>query len=539
MAAEKRTGQCRELNQGRRDFLRSIGTAGAAIALGGCATPGPAARRSSEKLPHVVYVLADDLGYGDVSCLNPESKIPTVNIDRVAREGVVFTDAHSGSAVCTPTRYGIMTGRYAWRTRLKASVLDGCDLPLIDTKRMTAASLLKSHGYRTACIGKWHLGLGWPTSDGRAPRLDTIDYAARIGGGPADLGFDTFFGIPASLDMPPYVYVADDRVLEAPAQTVEASRGLAMWRKGPIAPHFKHIDVLPTLTSKAVQCIDTHAREHAGSPLFLYLPLSAPHTPILPTPEHAGKSRAGTYGDFVCEADWSVGQVLDALDRNGMAEDTLVIVTSDNGPSPSADFKTLHAMGHESSYHFRGYKADIYEGGHRIPFAARWPKHIQPGTTCDHLTCLTDLMATLAEMVGDDLPDDAGEDSVSMLPALIGTATKPARRDIVHHSINGAFSIREGRWKLEFCPGSGGWSPPVDSEAVKQGLPPLQLYDLTRDIGERANLQAEHPEVARRLTEVLEGYIAQGRSTPGLRQANEGTTSIWGPRSTRPGRSNL
>ena len=514
----------------RREFLTTVGVASAAAVLGGCATKGPVTGRVPADRPNIVYILADDLGYGDVSCLNPESKIPTVNIDRVAREGVVFTDAHSGSAVCTPTRYGILTGRYSWRTHLKAHVLEVHHPPLIDKGRMTVASLLKLHGYRTACVGKWHLGLGWATTDGHTPRPDNLDYAKPIEGGPRALGFDYFFGIPASLDMTPYLYVENDHVVDPPTERIEPSKAPAFFRGGPIAPGFNHADVLPNLTRKAVECIDDHAAQKSNAPLFLYFPLSAPHAPIVPTHDFEGKSKAGVYGDFVCEADWAVGQVLEALERNGMAENTLVIVASDNGPAPVADFKKLKAMGHESSYHFRGYKADIYEGGHRIPFVARWPKHIKPGTSCDHLTCLTDLMATLADLVGEKLPDNAGEDSVSMLPALLGTAARPARLDIVHHSANGVFAIRQGTWKLEFCAGSGGWSEPKDPEAERMGLPPLQLYDLTVDVGEQTNVQDQHPDVVKRLTDLLKKYVSDGRSTPGARQENEGTTSIWGPR---------
>ncbi len=514
---------------GRRDFLKAAGVAGASAVLGGCATKSPSAKAPMGK-PNIVYLLADDLGYGDVSCLNPESKIPTVNIDRVAHEGMIFTDAHSGSAVCTPTRYGIMTGRYCWRSPLKAHVLEGHSAPLIEQERMTVASLIKTHGYHTVCIGKWHLGLGWATTDGHAQRPNNLDYAKPIAHGPTILGFDYFFGIPASLDMIPYLYVENDHVVTLPTETIESSKAPAYFRGGPIAPGFNHAEVLPALTRKAVQCIDDHAAQSPNAPLFLYFPLTAPHTPIVPATEHRGKSQAGVYGDFVCQADWTVGQVLEALDRNGMAENTLVIVTSDNGPAPVADFKTLKAMGHESSYHFRGAKADIYEGGHRIPFTARWPKHIAPGTSCDHLTCLTDLMATVAEITGEKLPDHAGEDSISMLPALFGTATQPARKDIVHHSANGVFSIRQGTWKLEFCAGSGGWSEPKDQEAEKVGLPPLQLYDLSADIGERKNVQDQHPEIVNQLTALLEKYIEGGRSTPGSHQKNEGKTRLWGPR---------
>lgn len=510
----------------RREFMTA---AGAALLAGGCAGGRRDARLLAGSLPNIVYILADDLGYGDLSCLNPASKIPTPYMDRLAGEGVIFTDAHSGSAVCTPTRYGIMTGRYCWRSRLQAHVLEGHSEPLIAKDRATVASLLKNHGYRTACIGKWHLGLGWATVDGKTPRPGTLDYSKRIDNGPTTLGFDYFFGIPASLDMIPYVFVENDRVVEPPSDRIVQHEAPGFFRGGPIAPGFRHEEVLPTLTRKAVECIGDHAAKHKGQPLFLYFPLTAPHTPVLPTAEHRGKSKAGAYGDFVCQADATIGTVLEALERKGMADDTLVIVTSDNGFAPMAGLKELKDLGHEPSFHFRGHKADIYEGGHHIPFIARWPGRINPGSTCNHLTCLTDLMATAADIVGARLPDNAGEDSVSMLSALTGRAAAPGRQDIVHHSVHGNFSIRRGQWKLELCAGSGGWSDPKEPEAKKQGLPKAQLYDLDADISERTNVQQLHPDIVRELTNLLDRQVKAGRSTPGAPQKNDGEVNVWGP----------
>jgi arylsulfatase A-like enzyme len=514
----------------RRDFLKAAGMTGAMAALLGrapsfaAATAGPQTAK-----PNIVYILADDLGYGDVGCLNVESKIPTPNMDRIGREGMIFTDAHSGSAVCTPTRYGIMTGRYSWRSKLKCSVLDGYSPPLIDRNRMTVASLLKTQGYHTVCVGKWHLGLQWGTTKGSRPGPNNVDYSKPIADGPTALGFDYYYGIPASLDMVPYVYVENDRVVAAPTETIEAREKPAYYRGGPIAPGFVHQEVLPTLTRKAVECIDKHAADKGKEPLFLYFPLSAPHTPIMPTPEFEGKSKAAVYGDFVCEADWSVGQVLDALERNGMAENTLVIFTSDNGASPMSDFKKLHELGHEPNYHFRGWKGNIYEGGHRIPFVARWPKEIKSGSTCDHPICLTDLMATAAEVTGAALLDNAGEDSVSLLSALAGRAAQPAREAVVHQSGGGALSIRQGQWKLELCAGSDLEGKTKRGEVDKPGAPTVQLYDLSADIGEKENVQDKHPDVVERLTKLLQKYVDDGRSTPGAPQQNEGKTSIWGP----------
>jgi arylsulfatase A-like enzyme len=495
------------------------------LALVACLTlPGPAA--AAGRPPNVVYVLADDLGYGDVRCLNPQGKIATPNMDRLAAAGMAFTDAHSSSAVCSPTRYGILTGRYNWRSPLKQGVLQGYSRRLIEPGRLTVPALLKQHGYHTACLGKWHLGMDWPLKEGGFatdyPDGWKVDYTKPIANGPNAVGFDYYFGISASLDMPPYVFIENDRTVGTP--TVEK----AWIRKGPAAADFEAIDVLPTLTTKAVEYIGRRAADaKAGTPFFLYLPLNAPHTPILPTKDWQGKSGLNAYGDFVMQVDAAVGQVLDAIDRAGVAGNTLVILTSDNGCSPSADFPALAAKGHHPSYHFRGHKADIFDGGHRIPFIVRWPGRVKPGTTSDQLICLTDLMATCTDILGTKLPESAGEDSVSLLPALEGRAPGPLREAVVHHSINGSFAIRQGNWKLELCPGSGGWSKPRPGQDDTSKLPPVQLYDLGGDIGEQANVHDKHPDVVARLTRLLERYVAEGRSTPGAPQKNTGDVDIW------------
>jgi len=456
--------------------------------------------------PNIVYILCDDLGYGDVHCLNPSrGRIATPNIDKLAGQGMIFTDAHSSSSVCTPTRYGILTGRYNWRSRLQSGVLDGYSEPLIAADRLTVPALLKQHGYATACIGKWHLGMKVPKKADIGP----------IGQGPMTRGFDYYFGISASLDMPPFAFIENDRFTQAPTATKN-------WvRTGPAAPDFEAADALPTLARKACEYIGARAAEK--QPFFLYLPLTSPHTPLVPTKEWQGKSGLGEYGDFVMETDGALGEVLAALDTNGVAENTLVIFTSDNGCAPYIGVDKLEKLGHFPSADLRGYKADIFDGGHRIPFIARWPGKIRPGAQSGQLISLTDLMATCAEIVGAKLPDNAGEDSVNILPALTGTADKPVREAVVHHSINGKFAIRQGNWKLELCSGSGGWSNPKDGAP---GLPPLQLYDMTRDVGEQTNLQAEHPEVVARLTKLLEEYVAEGRSTPGAPQKNDAPVDI-------------
>ena len=504
----------------RRQFLKTASVAGIAC-LSGCSFPKYAADSIETMRPNIVYILADDLGYGDVSCLNENSKLKTTALDKLAKEGMIFTDAHSNSAVCTPTRYGILTGRYCWRTSLKRGVLGGESRHLIEPERLTVASMLKDSGYDCACIGKWHLGFDWKWKD---EKTKEIDYRKPIENGPIQNGFDYFFGIPASLDMAPYVYVENDRVTAAPDRIVDAQEGKQFYRQGQTGADFKHIEVLSKLTEKGVSYIE--GRAESKSPFFLYFALTAPHTPILPTDEFRGKSKTSAYGDFVLQVDWTVKQVMEALKRNGMEGNTLVIFTSDNGCSPMADFKELESFGHNPSYVYRGYKADIYEGGHRVPFIARWPEKIKANSVCDDTVCLTDLMATAAEITGQKLPDNAGEDSVSILPDLLQTATEPVREATVHHSINGSFSIRQGKWKLELCPGSGGWSDPrPDSEKVKT-LPPVQLYDLSKDVSEKNNVYQDYPEVVERLKKLLQGYVDKGRSTPGKLQENHGKVSI-------------
>ena len=503
----------------RRRFLKKMGIAAAACT--GYSLASQCAKQ--KKLPNIVYILADDMGYGDLSCLNPNSALKTKNMDQLAKQGIIFTDAHSGSAVCTPTRYGVLTGRYAWRTRLKKGVLRGYSRSLVAKDRMTVASFLKQHGYSTGCIGKWHLGLDWTLTSGETPERsgDNIDLTALIQHGPNQLGFDLFFGISASLDMPPYVYIENDRITAEPDHLTANETYQGFWRKGPTGSDFVHENVLPVLTQKAVEYINQHANKH--KPFFLYFPLTAPHTPILPTDNFRGKSGTNAYGDFILQVDECVGQVMQALNKNSITGHTLVIFTSDNGCSPRAGFEELEQYGHDPSYVFRGHKADIFEGGHRIPFIAKWPCRITPGSRCDETVCLTDLLATCAAIVGTSLPDNAGEDSINILPALLGKkSTKPLREAIVHHSINGSFSIREGKYKLEFCPGSGGWSAPrPESEAVPN-LPRFQLYDLENDIKESRNIINEHPEIVERLTKRMTQYVKNGRSTPGTPQPNDG-----------------
>ncbi len=488
--------------------------------------------------PNIIYILCDDLGYGDLQCLNPQGKIPTPNFDRIAREGMIFTDAHSGSAVCTPTRYGVMTGRYAWRTKLQSGVLGGLSPRLIEPGRMTVASLLQEHGYHTACIGKWHLGVDWVKLPGKSvselnietvEQVHNVDYAQPFTNGPTAVGFDEYFGISASLDMVPYAFLKNDRVTELPTEDrsfpLMLGREGNPTRRGPAAPGFQADDVLPALTSEASRYIQKRAATQ--QPFFLYLPYASPHTPIVPQPEWQGKSGLNMYADFVMQQDAAIGQLLETLDQQGLTQNTLLIVTSDNGCSPQAKFDELLAKGHNPSHVFRGTKADIYEGGHRVPFLVRWPAVVQAGQKSSRLLCLVDLMATCADILKTDLPDGAGEDSVSFLAALHGAPFQEPRSAVVHHSVNGSFAIREQEWKLALCPGSGGWSAPRPGKEDVSASPAVQLFNLTQDIGETQNLADEQPEIVARLTQKLEQYVKDGRSTPGAPQHNAVEVDVW------------
>ncbi len=460
----------------------------------------------ADSRPNVVVILADDLGYGDVGCYGA-AKIPTPRMDRLAREGMRFTDAHSPSAVCTPTRYGLLTGRYAWRSRMKQGVLNGESPALIEPDRETIASFLKKQGYVTAGVGKWHLGLG---------TAEKTDYALPLRPGPVTVGFDSYFGIPASLDMVPYVYFENDRVEALP--TVESDKSPkpnyfdgVFWRNGPAAPNFRHIDVLPRLTHKAEEFLNAQS---PARPFLLYLPLTSPHTPWLPTEEFADRTALGeavnAYGDFVVQTDAVIGRVLDALETKGFADNTLVIVTSDNGAMWQP--RHIEASGHRANGNWRGQKADIYEAGHRVPFIVRWPGKTSPGTTCDQTVCLTDVFATLAEIVGEKLPAQAAEDSFSLLPLLHGEVPAPTVREFtIHHSARGVFAVRQGPWKAIFHLGSGGFTQPVDETAAPGG-PAGQLYHLADDPQETNNLWQKQPEIVQRLTLLLERAQSTGRT---------------------------
>jgi len=476
------------------------------------------------KLPNILYILADDMGYGDITCFNPNCKAPTPVLDRMAAEGMRFTDSHTSSAVCTPTRYSIITGRYNWRSWMQQGVLTGESPFLPEADRPTAASLLKAHGYATACIGKWHLGLGWRDLDGNRFGHDAndwscaaatrIDYAKGVTEGPNSVGFDYSFIIPSSLDIPPYVYLENHRCTAIP--TEENMIGVDtpyLMRRGMAAPGLQAVDVLPTFTAKVCAKIDEYAA--GDKPFFIYFPLSAPHTPIVPASAYRGRTEIGLYGDFVTQIDAIVGEVLATLEANGLADNTLVVFTSDNGASPAAKLGELFLLGHEPNRPWRGHKADLYEGGHRTPLIARWPGVVAPGSVCDQTICTTDLLATLAEITGTTLPENGGEDSYSLLPLLRGDAIAGDFREAtVHHSVSGHFAIRQGSWKLLEAKGSGGWSFPKEAEAKDWPIPPVQLYDLARDPGETTNLALACPDKVAELQALLNRYRTEPRSAP-------------------------
>ncbi|MDO6721333.1 arylsulfatase [Psychrosphaera sp. 1_MG-2023] len=445
------------------------------------------------EFPNIIYILADDAGVGDVSSYNPQSKIPTPNLDELAAQGIRFTDAHSPSSVCTPTRYSVLTGRYSWRSRLKKGVLFGYGTALIEDGRETVASVLKSSGYNTAGIGKWHIGLG----SGKK-----TDYSKPLTPGPIDNGFDYYYGIPASLDMDPYVYFENDKLVQ-PATLKTGKHGLPrgvgggeeFWRGGKIAKDFKHIEVLPNIVKRAEDYIVE--QKNSKKPFFLYLPLPAPHQPWLPTAEFKGKSQAGAYGDFMVQVDSVVGQIVRATEKAGLTKNTLIIFTSDNASHWYQ--RDIDEHGHRANLNYRGHKGDIYEGGHRVPFIAKWPNKIPSNQVSDELISLTDLMATAAAITNTTLPANAGEDSVNILPVLTQqNANIPPRQTTITHSVDGTFSIRLGAWKLIDAPHSGGFNKGKLSQYTD--MPQVQLYNLDSDPSESNNVYDKYPA---KVTEML------------------------------------
>ncbi|MFA5417293.1 MAG: arylsulfatase [Bacteroidales bacterium] len=458
--------------------------------------------------PNIIYILADDMGYGDIQYLNKKSQIPTPNLDRLCSEGMHFTEAHSGSAVSTPTRYGIVTGRYCFRSSLKKGVLGGFSRPLIEKERITAGHVLKQAGYETAIVGKWHLGLGWERRKDTVQPLNknnpsltnavTTDFKAPLTDTPNDHGFDYSYIIPASLDMDPYVYIENRKVVNPEMKTIEGADGARgdFWRKGLASEDFEIPQTLDHFTDKATAYITDYSSD---KPFFLYFPMTAPHSPWVPADKYKGMSGAGVYGDFVCHVDDMIGRMLEAVDKKGIRENTLIIFTSDNG----SDWKPEDLDSfpkHRANHIFRGQKSDAWEGGHHVPFIVRWPAVVRKGSVSKNLVCLTDFTATCASITGQQLAEGVAEDSHSFLPILQGKANKKnTRGEIVHHAIFGMFSLRQGQWKFIDGHGSGGWS----KEAVPDTLPG-QLYNMKKDPTEQKNLYAKYPELVKELKARLE-----------------------------------
>ena len=482
----------------------------------------------ADEKPNIVVILADDLGYGDVQPNNVDSKIPTPTFSRLAKEGVNFVDAHSGSGVCTPTRYGLICGRYCWRTHLKRGVLGGYSKPLIATDQQTIGQVLKSSNYHTCCIGKWHLGLGWQWNTklpnninnfGIAGEQGAVDYSQPINDGPTHHGFDTSYIIPASLDMSPYVFIENDRVTKIPAKTIDGVKFPKFFRKGEISADFTHIDCLGHLADKACAYIDS--RSKTDQPFFLYFPMPAPHKPVIPTPEFQGKTELGPYGDFVVQVDATVGKIVQAIDDAGIANNTLLIVTSDNGSFmrryESSDQKDhvddesiqgFHSENHTANGSLRGTKADVYEAGHRVPFFCRWPGKIPTGSQATNTICLTDILATSAQAAQCEFDKVESEDSFSFLDSAVGQAGS-VRPSVINHSSAGTFAIRDGKWKLVLGSGSGGRQKPKGKAFER----PYQLYDLTDDIGEQRNVINDHRDIESKLLKDFE-TLAHGDEKP-------------------------
>jgi len=476
-------------------------------------------KQKISKQPNIILILADDLGYGDVSVLNPEGKIKTPNIDRMAQNGITFTDAHAGSSVSTPTRYGIITGRYSWRSTLKSGVIWGYSKALVAQERTTIAEMMKQQGYHTACIGKWHLGWDWANVDAGT---DSVDYTRPVANGPVTHGFDYFFGINGSLDMDPYVYVENDMPTAVPDRWFEGGKDHLWCRAGEQAPDFDFEDALPNFIRRSEKFIEEH--KDSSQPFFLYLPLSSPHTPILPTDEFKGVSGLNPYGDFVVMTDHMVGRIIKAVKESGQWDNTIIIFTSDNGCSPGfVDWEFLMSHGHNPSYIYRGAKRDIWEGGHRIPFFVTWGDRYK-GKKEESIVCLTDFFATFAQITGYKIADSEAEDSYSFLPVLTGKG-RSKRTDIVHLSSEGFLSLREGDWKMIFCAGSGGPAGQAGSK-VKAGQPEYQLYNMKNDPAEEHNLYEANHEMAQRMAAKMVKYIEEGRSTPGKPQSDD-TEGRW------------
>ncbi|MHC4993929.1 MAG: sulfatase family protein [Planctomycetota bacterium] len=497
-------------------------------------------RAADTSRPNLIIIYTDDQGYGDVSALNPKSKFKTPHIDRLVREGLAFTDGHCSDTVCTPSRYGLLTGRYSWRTEELKSGVFGAEKPcLIQEGRMTIGSLLQKHNYNTAMVGKWHLGMDFPGTIGDR------DWSQPTKDGPNEKGFDYFYGIPASMNYGVLTYFHNTKATTPPTLWTTKKPGLVKGDKGTyrimppygkqrptehpvqkqdleVAPDFIDDQALRIFAAKSIEWLNKVARDAKNNkPFFLYMPLTSPHKPVSPHKNFMGKSKVGAYGDFMIETDFRVGQILKTLDRLKLAENTIVVFTADNGAENTWQ-RRIEDYNHYSSGIFRGGKRDIYEGGHRVPFVVRWPAVIKKGRKVHDPVSQTDLLATMADIVGEKIPTDQAEDSFSLLPAFKGDGyAKPLRGPVIHHSASGHFAIRSGQWKLNMFRGSGGSLAPK-FVTPKGNQPPMELYDMAKDPGEHHNKYAKHPDVVKRLTGEITQIVMSGRSTPGPAVGNDG-----------------
>lgn len=509
-----------------------------------------------KKKPNVILLLADDLGYGDVSVFNPDGKIHTENIDKLASDGMRFTDAHACSPLCSPSRYGLLTGRYSFRSRLKFSVLQGDSMTLIEKDRMTLGNVFKNAGYNTACIGKWHLGLEWELNDDpkpsdfdgkeewyqnipkRKPFTPTvnpsqasivkgvdIDYSKPIKYGPNQYGFDYFYGIPASLDQSPYVYIENDRVIEQPTKITGLvqvdKRGAKTnkdWQAGPVAPSFNHEQVLDDMNDKVLELIDEYSSEE--EPFFIYYPTPAVHSPLIPNKKFRGKSGLNEYADVVLQLDDMVRSISEKLKGKGIYDNTVFIFTSDNGCAGTADFPFLLEHGHNPSYIFRGNKFSIYEGGHRIPTIISYPALIKKDTVCDIDICLTDFFETFAQMLDVEYPSDYAEDSFSLMSLFTGEG-KYERKANVCMSGGGYLGIIKDNWKLTCCENGGATKEHMMAARDYKKLDQkFELYNLKDDISEKNNIIDCNPEIAEKLLKELNTDFDNGRSNKGPKEEN-------------------
>ena len=502
-------------------------------ALTAAALAASLAHAAPTRLPNVLILYADDLGYGDLSCYHAGSRIPTPHLDGLAATGLRFTDAHSSSGVCTPSRYALLSGRHHWRDF--HGIVNAFGAPVFRPGQLTLPEMLRRRGYATAAIGKWHLGWDWdairrpgaqPRGNGKAKApqewgSDAFDWTKPIPGGPLARGFDHYFGDDV-INFPPYCWIQDDRVVTAPDRPLDTAafkpikEGNWESRPGPMAPGWDPYENLPTLTRRGVEYL--RGRKGSDQSFFLYFAFPSPHAPIIPNDAFDGKSRAGAFGDFVHETDDSVGQLLRALEESGHAGNTLVLFSADNGPERYA-YARDERHGHWSAHPLRGLKRDLYEGGHRVPFLARWPGVIAPGTVCDALVSQIDVMATLAAITGHALPRDAAEDSHDLLPLLRG-GTTPVRTSHVHNTNANGYAIRDGDWVLILAK-DGYVSARDRAWEARHGYPAddaaeVELYNLRTDLGQRHNVAAAHPAKVAELTALLAQLRAQGHSAPRL-----------------------